>query len=412
MGKLAINGGTPVRTKPFPGWPVYGEEEEKALIEVLRSGSWGLPGNKVREFEQKFADFQHAKYGIACCNGTIAIEIALLALGIGAGHEVIVPPYTFMATATAVVSVNAIPVFVDIDPDTLNISPEAIEKAITPYTKAIIVVHVAGCPCDMDAILAIAKKHDLKVIEDAAHAHGAEWKGVRVGALGDMGTFSFQSSKNLTSGEGGIIVTNDPNLADVAESIHNCGRAKGKGWYEHFQIGANYRLTEFQAAILLCGLERLPQHNAIRERNAAILDKGLSQIPGVIPQKREPRVTAHGHHLYIARYPQESRAGIPLAKLIEAFNAEGFLCSTGYNPLYKLALYSQARFGPNGCPISCPFHKGVKPDYSKQVLAETEKAAEEIIWSHHHVLLGSERDTQDIVDAVGKVMENQDELLG
>ncbi|HNT33446.1 MAG TPA: DegT/DnrJ/EryC1/StrS family aminotransferase [bacterium] len=411
MGKLAVNGGTPVRTKPFPSWPVFGDKEEKALVEVLRSGSWGLPGIKAREFEQKFSAFQHAEFGVACCNGTIAIEIALLALGVGAGHEVIVPPYTFMATATAVVTVNAIPVFVDIDPDTCNISPEAIEKAITPHTKAIIVVHVAGCPCDMDAILAIANKHGLKVIEDSAHAHGAEWKGKRVGALGDMGTFSFQSSKNLTSGEGGIIVTNNPELADLAESIHNCGRAKGKGWYEHFQIGANYRLSEFQAAILLCGLERLPEKMAIRERNGALLDKGLAQIPGVAPQKRDPRVTSHGHHLYMARFPQQDREGIPLARIIQALNAEGFPCSTGYNPLYKLALYSEAHFGPHGCPISCPFHKGTKPDYSKIMLPEAEKAADEIVWSHHPVLLGSAEDTQDIVDAVAKVMENKGELI-
>lgn len=412
MGKLAINGGTPVRTEPFASWPVFGECEEKKLLEVLRSGTWGIGGECIPEFEQRFAEFQQAKHGIACCNGTIAIDIALLACGVGAGDEVIVPPYTFMATATAVISANATPVFVDIDPETCNIDPKAIEGAITEKTKAIIVVHVGGCPCDMDAILEIAKKNNLVVIEDSAHAHGAEWKGRRVGALGDLGTFSFQSSKNLTSGEGGIIVTNNEQLATGCESIHNCGRSKTGAWYEHYQFGANYRLSEFQAGLLLCGLDRLPEQMARRAKNAKILDEAFAEIEALQPQKIDPRVTAHGYHLYLLRVPQEYREGISLEKFEKAIQGEGILFGKGYTPLYKLRMYQDAKFGQHGCPVTCPYHGSEPMDYKKVSLPESEKAAAEMLWCHHRLLLGSEKDMLDIVEGFKKVLDNVDELRG
>ncbi|RLE70172.1 MAG: DegT/DnrJ/EryC1/StrS family aminotransferase, partial [Thermoprotei archaeon] len=205
MAKLAIKGGKPIRTKPFHGWPVYGEEEEKALLEVLRSGLWGIGGKKNEEFAEKFAEYQGARYGVTCVNGTVAIEISLRALDIGFGDEVIIPAYTFMATAQAVLYVNAFPKFVDIDPETYTIDPKEIEKAITTKTKAIIPVHVGGAPANMDEIMEIAEKHGLYVIEDAAQAHGARWGDKGVGTIGDFGTFSFQSSKNITAGEGGMI---------------------------------------------------------------------------------------------------------------------------------------------------------------------------------------------------------------
>ena len=211
--QLAINGGTPVVDiveAPWPKWPIYDEREEKALLDVLHSEKWWyVEGTNGKLLEQEFAAYQNAKYGVACTNGSAALEICLRALGIGCGDEVIVPPYTFIATASAVLASGATPIFADIEGDTLNIDPLEIEKAITSRTKAIIPVHMAGRPADMDAIIALKEKHNLFVIEDAAQAHGAEWNGTKVGALGDMGTFSLQASKNLNAGEGGLIISNN-----------------------------------------------------------------------------------------------------------------------------------------------------------------------------------------------------------
>src|SRR4051812_20194689 len=260
MPKLAMSGGSPVRTKPFPAWPVFGEAEEQAVVRALRSGKWGkTEGNEVANFERRFADYHQAKHGIGVQNGTVSLRIALLAAGIEAGDEGIVPPYTFLATATAIVEANATPIFVDIDRDSFNIDPKQIEAAITPRTRAIIPVHLGGLPCDMDAIMAIARKHNLTVIEDAAHAHGSEYKGRRVGAVGHFGSFSFQSSKNLTCGEGGIVLTNDAALAQKCWSIHNCGRLPGRAWYEHHVMSGNYRLGEIAGALLNAQMDRLDE---------------------------------------------------------------------------------------------------------------------------------------------------------
>ena len=281
MAYLAICGGKPVREKPYPSWPIFDEKEEKALIDVLKSGKWGrVNGKKNEEFEEKFARYHSAKYGITCVNGTAALEIALKALGVGPGDEVIVPAYTFIATASAVLMVGAKPVFVDIDPKTYNIDPEKIESAITPKTKAVIPVHIGGCPANMDKILDIAKKYNLRVLEDAAQAHGAEWRGKKVGALGDMGIFSFQSSKNINAGEGGIILTNDEELAEKAWSLMNVGRAKKGEWYMHYILSGNYRMTEFQAGILLAQMERMEELMKKREENAKYLTERLKEIEG------------------------------------------------------------------------------------------------------------------------------------
>ena len=222
---LAILGGTPLRTRPFTAWPVFGEPEEARLLRALRSGKWGkLNGPEVVEFEQRFAAMHGAKHAIGVVNGTVSLRVALMAVGIKAEDEVIVPPYTFLATATAVVEANAVPVFADIDLETFNLDPKAVEAAITPRTRVIMPVHIAGQPADMDAIMAIAKRHKLVVIEDAAHAHAAHYRQQPAGSIGHLGSFSFQSSKNLTCGEGGIITTSDDALAEACRSIHNCGR--------------------------------------------------------------------------------------------------------------------------------------------------------------------------------------------
>ncbi|MEM4586014.1 MAG: DegT/DnrJ/EryC1/StrS family aminotransferase, partial [Candidatus Caldarchaeum sp.] len=250
MFSLAIHGGEPVRRRPFPRWPFSDDEEVREVLEVLREGPWSAGSQKIRLFEEEFASFHHARYGVSCTSGSVALFVSLKALGVGSGDEVIVPAYTFLATATAVIDAGATPVIVDIDPTTYNISPEAVAKAVTDKTRCIIPVHLAGCPADMDKILETAEKRGLRVLEDAAQAHGAEWRGRRVGSLGNMAGFSFYQSKNMASGEGGIITTNDETLAELARSLVNVGRDVKRGWYEHVRYGWNFRMTAFQAAIL------------------------------------------------------------------------------------------------------------------------------------------------------------------
>src|SRR5688572_3820656 len=284
--------------KTFPTWPVFGKPEEKRLLRVLRSGKWGrLHGPEVAEFEQRFAVMHGCKHGIAVVNGTVSLRIGLNAAGIRAEDEVIIPPYTFFSTASSVVEANAIPVFADIDLNTFNIDPAAIEAAITSRTRAIIPVHFAGQPADMDAIMAIAAKHKLIVIEDAAHAHGASYKNRTAGSIGHLASFSFQSSKNLTAGEGGIITTNDDALAEACRSIQNCGRVPDGMWYEHHVISGNYRLGEFQGALLNCQLDRLEEQTRTRDVNGRYLASRLAAVTGLYPQKRPAECTRHSHHL-------------------------------------------------------------------------------------------------------------------
>ena len=398
MASLAVNGGTPVRTKPFTEWPIFGKSDEDALINVLRSGAWGRVsgGKKNEELEERFAQYHDAKYGVTCVNGTVALEIALKAMGIGEGDEVIVPAYTFISTASAAVMVGAIPKFVDIDPNTYNIDPSKIEEAITPNTKAIIPVHIGGCPANMDGILAVAKKYGLMVLEDAAQAVGAEWRGKKVGAIGEIGTFSFQASKNLNAGEGGIIITNDPKLADMAWSLMNVGRVKSGGWYDHPILGWNYRMTEFQAALVLSQMERLEEQMRLREENADYLSKGLHQIGGVEPLVPDEGVSRHAYHLYIFRYCKDEFGGIPKEKFLAALQAEGIPASSGYLPLYRFPALVDSR---------------EKAGYDKLYLPVTEKACyEEGVWLLHNVLLGSKADMDDIVNAVAKIKAHIDEL--
>ncbi|MEP6756050.1 MAG: DegT/DnrJ/EryC1/StrS family aminotransferase, partial [Chthonomonadales bacterium] len=299
MTKLAIDGGNRTRTNPWPTWPIYDTLEEQALLETLHSGNWwSVEGKKVAEFEAKFSAFMGAEHGTCVTNGSAAIEVALRALGIGCGDEVLVPPYTFVATASSVLAMGATPIFVDVEPGSLNIDPNRLEEAITPRTKAIIPVHIGGRPADMDGVLKVANKRGLAVLEDAAQAHGAEWNGRRVGALGDCGTFSFQASKNLNSGEGGIVLSNDKALADNIWSVANVGRRREGVWYEHATLGSNYRLTEFQAAILLAQMTRLPGQIARRSVAAAALNEMLTQIPGIQTLATDPRVTVNAWHLY------------------------------------------------------------------------------------------------------------------
>lgn len=396
---LAIDGGTPVRTRPWPRWPIFDETEEQAILEVVRSGKWwSVEGTKVREFEEAFARFQDAQFAVCVTNGTAALEVALRAAHIGCGDEVIVPPYTFIATATAVLAVGATPVFVDVEEESLNIDPTKIEEAITPRTRAIIPVHIAGCPANMDGVLEVARKHNLVVIEDAAQAHAAEWKGTKVGAIGDMGCFSFQASKNLNAGEGGAVLTNNPHWADQVWSVHNVGRVRGGRWYEHHVLGSNFRMTEFQAAILLCQLQRLPEQTERRTRNAQKLTEMLSQIPGIRPPRPDPRVTRHAYHLYIFRYNKEAFAGKPREEFLKALNAEGIPCGSGYVPLYKERVFVNRPISNDLC------QRSMLKDYSQVYCPVCERAcAEEAVWLPQSILLGDEQDMADIATAVAKV---------
>lgn len=408
MAKLAINGGEPLRSVPFPKWPVWDENEINNLKQVLESGKWGsLHGDKTKTFEKKYADFHQAKYGICVNSGTTALKIALTASGIGAGDEVILPAYTFIATATAILDAGAIPVFVDINPETYNIDVDQIESAITKRTAGIMPVHFGGRPCEMDKILAIAKKHHLKVIEDAAQAWGSEYKGTKVGAIGDAGCFSFQSSKNVTSAEGGIILTNDDEIAKFSRSYSNCGRLEGGVWYEHYYLGGNFRFTEFQAAIVSAQFDRYPALQEKREKNAAYLNEKLSKIEGVKVLKHDPNISRNSYHLYIWRYKNEFFNNVPKDKFIDAMRKEGIVLSAGYSiPLYTQPVLKNLAFGPRGKKVE------IGVDYNKYSLAETEKACyEEAIWFPQVVTLGEQKDMDDIVNAIIKVKENSAELI-
>lgn len=341
MTKLAINGGKKAAEKlsqKIPVWPIATKEDKKAIWEVLESSHWCslYPNSKVEHFERRFAKYQDAEYGIAVANGTISLQLCLKAGGIEPGDEVIIPAVSFIATAAAVTEVGAIPIFVDSDSDTISINPGTIEEAITPKTKAIIVVHYGGYPVDFDAILPIVKKHKLMLFEDAAHAHGTEWKGKKVGAIGTFGSFSFQESKSLTSGEGGVVLTNNTELAEKARLIRNIGRTASKNTYQHLILSSNYRMTEFQGALLLSQMRRLPEWTELKHRNGEYLADEIHKIGGVEPLKKDPRITKRGYYFFIIKYNNDEFKGLSRDKFIEALNAEGVPCSAGYGfPLYK-----------------------------------------------------------------------------
>jgi dTDP-4-amino-4,6-dideoxygalactose transaminase len=391
MSALAINGGTPVRTTPFGGWPVFGREEEEALLAALRSGTWGsIDGTYVKRLEVDFAAMQGARHGIACVNGTMALSVALKALGIGPGDEVLVPPYTFIATASAALMIGAIPVFVDVDLETLLIDPALIDAAVTPRTRAIIPVHHGGSPADMDGVMAAAGRHGLRVVEDAAQAHGAAWRGRPVGAIGDIGTFSFQSSKPINAGEGGIMLTNDDELDELLWSYRNVGRRRGGEWYEHVRLGWNLRMTEFQAAVLLEQMKRMPAQQAHRTEAAAYLGGRLSEIPGVVPLKVPGGVTAHSWYTYHWRWLGAAQGGLPKMAFAEALRAEGVPVFHGYTPLNRNQAVRDeiARLGGPE-PVACP---------------NAEKAeADEILMFSLPILMGTHADLDDVVEAVAKV---------
>jgi 3-amino-5-hydroxybenzoate synthase len=406
MSVLALLGGQQTKTKPFPTWPQYDEAEMQALRDVLESRLWWrTPGTQTLQFEQDFAAMHGAKYGIAVTNGTHAIEVALDALGVGFGDEVIVPDYTFVATGSAVLSLGALPVLVDVDRDTYNVDPAKVRVAITPRTKAIIAVHIGGLPADMDELAKIAAAHDLPIIEDSAHAHGSEWRGKRVGALGLAGTFSFQASKTMTAGEGGIVITNDPQFERAARSIQDCGRMPGRPFYDHVIYGSNYRLSEWQGAVLGVQLKRLDAQTKLRHHNACLLDGVLREIDGITPQRMDAHCTRNGHYLYMFHYNPASFGGLPPARFIEALSAEGVPTHISYPPLHSLEVFTSGAYKkriPPGMPNDAMRH-GPFPN-SARVMRE-------VISLPHATLLGDEQDIQEIGAAIHKIQQHAKDLL-
>jgi dTDP-4-amino-4,6-dideoxygalactose transaminase len=409
MGKLAISGGEAVHTTGWPGWPPRDPGYLEKLTAVLDSGMWGVGGPMNAALTEEFKRVSDAEYIVPNTSGTIALELALRSLDVGAGDEVIVPPYTFIATASSVISVNAIPIFADIRPDTLCLDAAAVEAAITPQTKAVIAVHVGGMPADMQALQAVCDRHGLKLIEDCAQAHGAVYDGRKVGAIGDAGAFSFQSSKNITAGEGGIMTTNDRATYGKAWSYMNVGRVPEGGWYDHRVMGMNYRLTEFQAALILRGIETHEDHMARRDENAAHLLERLAGIEGIDGQAFSPGAQRCAYHLFIYRYDREGFGGVSRDTFVQALSAEGVPVGAGYNPLYREGMFT-AGWDPTRCPFSCKDYHG-HVDYTKVDCPVCEHICTDgSFWMGQNTLLGTTSDMDNIADAIIKLRDNLDEL--
>jgi dTDP-4-amino-4,6-dideoxygalactose transaminase len=407
MSELALFGGSKSKRKPFPLWPQYDENERRALNEVLESRVWWrTPGTKTLEFEKAFAAYHGARHGIAVTNGTAALEVAMAALDIGPGDEVIVPDFTFIATASAVLFANALPVMVDVDPETYCLDPALTEAAVTPRTKAIIAVHMGGHPADLDALSDIARKHGIHLIEDSAHAHGSEWHGRKIGTFGTAATFSFQSSKLMTAGEGGIIISTDDAFERQARSVHDCGRMPGEWFYSHFIYGSNYRLSEWQGAVLNVQLGRLEEQTLHRHRNGRLLDKLFAEIPGITAQKCDPRCTRNGQYAYIFHFDSKRFAGMSTENFIAALNAEGIPTQASYPPLDDLDCFRSGEY--RKCLSGSQSTE--KHDFLRQTFPHTRRAAWETVWIPQFALLGDEQDMSEIAEAIRKIQRNAETI--
>jgi dTDP-4-amino-4,6-dideoxygalactose transaminase len=384
-GKAAILGGKAIRTKPFPGWPVWDKSAEKHVISILRSGKWYRGGaTTVTEFEKKYAELMGVKRCVCTVNGTNALLTAMHALDVGVGDEVIVSPYTFIATYNVVIGSCALPVFADTDPETFQINPDKIEERITKNTRAIMPVHILGLPAHMDKINAIANKHNLVVIEDACQAWMAEWKGKKIGSLGDLGCFSFQNSKHLPIGEGGAVIGNDEELMDRVWSYHNCGRP-----FRSVKKTSNYPIIG-------------------TNRRMKYLTSKIKDIPGILPHKLYKEVTRAAYHLYPFRYKREYFNGLPRDKFLSALRAEGIPCSSGYGPQYNDGLIEVALNSKN---FKRSFSKARLNQYRRENhYPDNDQLCKEAVWFGQNMLLGSKKDIDDIANAILKVYENRDKL--
>ncbi len=395
--QLALLGGKPVVDRSlWPSWPPRLPGLMDALRPVVQEDQWGVRSETIRQFEEAFAHYHDAEYALAMANGTLALAAALQALGVGPGDEVIVPAYTFQASAAAILHAGARPVFADIDARTFNLDPEEAARRITPKTRAIMPVHVGGNPADMDAFHDLAREHHLAIIEDAAQAHGAIYNGRKVGAIGNAGCFSFQSSKNITSGEGGALLTNDRQVYERAYEIYNCGRVLNGPWYEHVSPGMNLRISAFQAAVLLHQMSHLEEWAATREVNGRYLEKLLNTIPGITCARRYPGTTRNAYHLLIFTYDGNYFDGLPRSRFLEALNAEGVVATVGYQPLYHLPFLHQ------------PSEKAVSQQDME--LPVTERICQNGVWLRQFELLADRVMMDGIADAIRKIQTHAHRL--
>jgi len=406
----ALLGGTPVRSKKWVKWPIWNSDAEGGLISLLRSGRWWRgAGNTIDRFEKEYARLLGAGHCLATASGTTALITAMSATGVDAGDEVIVAPFTFIATYNAVFCLKALPVFADTDAETYTLDPDTIEERITERTKAILPVHIYGLPADMDRINAIAKKHNLVVIEDACQAWLAEYRGRRCGSHGNLACFSFQNSKNLPAGEGGAITCNDEDLIDRCFAVHDHGRPHGsiRG---HYSInGGNFRMQQFQAVILLSQIRRIERDADTRERNASHLTARLNEIPGIHTFKMSDGATRSAYHIYPFRYQKQAFKNLPRRKFIAALRAEGIPCGSGYYSPFRFGLIEE-QLNSRGFRRLFPKER-LEAYRENQGLPGTELLSEETVILTQNMLLGNTQDMDDIADAILKIRENAELLL-
>jgi L-glutamine:2-deoxy-scyllo-inosose/3-amino-2,3-dideoxy-scyllo-inosose aminotransferase len=386
---------------------VVGEQEVQWMEQVVRSGNWSWLGPHEQAFCDEYARFIDTRYCIAMANGTVTLQCALQAVGVEPGHEVIVPGLTWVATAQAALDVGADVVLVDIDRESLCLDPQAVEAAITPRTQAIIPVHLYGCMCDMDAIMAIAQRHGLRVVEDVAHQQGSRWRDQGAGAIGDAGSYSFQQSKVLTCGEGGAVTCNSQQVYETAFCLKQVGwMPNGRDPGQRY--GHNYRITEMQCVLLRAGLERLPEQTARREASAAYLSTSLGAMGGPLrAARRDPRVTRQAYYAMTLHFDPQAAAGVTRGQYVAALRAEGAPFGDTYAPVYRnplLNLYDRTSPIPFRAPNRVQ-------DYARLQLPETERAVTEtaVLLSHTH-LLGNREYLDQVLAAVAKVNSHLDRV--
>ena len=399
----AVLGGAPVRTQKFASWPVSAELEEQAVLTVVRSKRWNR-GGAVEKFEKTYAGLTGAKHCLAVANGTASLITSLGVLGVGPGDEVIVPPYTFVATINAVLLYGAMPVFVDTDPETFQIDHRKIEAAMTPRTVAMMPVHLGGGAFDVDAVMEIAQRRKIPMIEDACQSHLAEWKGRKVGSYGTTGCFSFQASKNLNSGEGGALITSDGDFYEKAFAFHNNGRPSSDSTFRYGSPGANLRLTDMQGALLLSQMSRLESQARSRETNAAYLTTMLREIPGIVPAKVPAGCTRNAYHLYMFRYDAAQFAGLQRAGFLKAMQAEGIPCSGGYDALNREGFIRAKLTDRGGARVYSK--ERIREWDERNVLPANDKLCKEAVWFTQNMLIGPRADMEQIAEAVRRIQRN------
>ncbi|MCM3921973.1 DegT/DnrJ/EryC1/StrS family aminotransferase [Frankia sp. AiPs1] len=382
------------RAPELPAWPQYSDEERAGLIRALEQGQWWrMGGSEVDSFEREFADYHGADYALAVTNGTHALELALQVLGVGPGTEVIVPAFTFISSSQAAQRLGAVAVPVDVDLDTYCIDPAAAAAAVTPRTKAIMPVHMAGQVADMDALAKLSADTGVPLIQDAAHAHGAQWQGRKIGELGSVAAFSFQNGKLMTAGEGGAVTFPDSGLHEIAFLRHSCGRPRTDRRYFHQTSGSNFRLNEFSASVLRAQLGRLAGQIDTREQRWPVLAEALAAIPGVVPQSRDERGDRNPHYMAMFRLPgfSEQRRNAFVDALVE----RGLPAFAAFRAIYR----------SNG------FWETGAPDESVDDIAKrcpnTEALSADGVWLHHRTLLGTEEQMHEVAAVVADTLAAQ-----